>query len=202
MKKLLIATRNVGKLKELSEFLSDLPLKIVSLSDLGIADEVEEDGKTYEENAKKKAVFYAKKTGLPALSDDGGLEIAAFDNAPGVRSRRWIGESATEEDLLRHMEKVARELDDNNRQASFVNVIALALPSGKTWTTKGRIDGIIAKEPFAEVSIGLPYRRCFYLPDLKKYYHEKSLSKAQMRRYNHRRKSVEAMKPVIKKVFF
>lgn len=197
MKKLLIATRNQGKLQELSEFLSDVPLEIVSLVDVGIDDEVEEDGKTYEENAKKKALYYAKKSGLPTISDDGGLEIAALENAPGVRSKRWIGEDATENDLLLHMKRVAQELPDNHRNASFVTVVAFALPTGEVFTSKGRVDGIIAREPFGETSSGFPYRLYFFLPNLRKYYHEKSLTKEEMSRVNHRRKAVFSIKPLL-----
>lgn len=202
MRKLLIATRNEGKLQEISKFLSDLSLEIVSLTDLGIAGEVEEDGKTYEANAKKKALFYAKRSGIPAIADDGGLEIAALDNAPGVRSKRWIGEDATEEELVLHMKNVAKELPDTNRKASFVNVIAFALPTvsaslGQVWTARGSIEGIIAKKPLQEKSRGLPYRLFFFLPNLGKYYHEKSLSAEEMLNLNHRRRSVEAIKPFI-----
>ena len=78
MKKLLVATTNPGKLIEISSFLSDLPIELVSLKDVGITDDVEETGKTYEENAEMKALFYAKKSGLPSIADDGGLEIAAL----------------------------------------------------------------------------------------------------------------------------
>lgn len=203
MKRLLIATKNQGKLRELSEFLSDLPLEIISLSDLGITDDVEEDGSTYEENARKKALFYAKKSGLPALSDDGGLEIAALNNLPGIKSKRWIGEDVTEEDLLTHMEKIAKELPDENRDARFVNVLALALPSrsvfpGQVWTTRGEISGIIARKPLQEKSEWLQYRLFFFLPTLNKYYHEKSLTPQEMEQVNHRKKSTEAMKPILR----
>ncbi|EKD64630.1 MAG: hypothetical protein ACD_50C00333G0001, partial [uncultured bacterium] len=91
MKKLLIATTNPGKLREYRDFLSDLPVKLVSLKDIGITDDMEETGKTYEENSRAKAIFYAKKSNLPAISDDGGLEINALKGEPGIRSRRWLG---------------------------------------------------------------------------------------------------------------
>ena len=90
MRKLLIATRNAGKLKEISNFLSDLPIKIVSLADIGIADDVIEDGETYEENSRIKALFYAKKSGLPTIADDGGIEIYALKGAPGINSKRCL----------------------------------------------------------------------------------------------------------------
>ncbi|OGH16878.1 MAG: hypothetical protein A3C97_02300 [Candidatus Levybacteria bacterium RIFCSPHIGHO2_02_FULL_37_11] len=100
MKKLLIATKNQGKLKEISDFLSDLPLQTVSLSDIGIEDDFEETGKTYKENSQNKAIFYAKKSGLPAIADDGGIEINALNGAPGVKSRRWLGRKASDEELV------------------------------------------------------------------------------------------------------
>lgn len=198
MKKLLIATKNPGKLQEITAFLQELPLIAVSLSQIGIDDDIEEDGETYEENAKKKALFYAKLSGLPALSDDGGIEIVALNNEPGIKSRRWIGENATEAELLLHMQKVAKALPENNRKARFVNVIAFALPTGEVWTTRGEIEGEIAVTPIPDESVGLPYRRFFFLPELGKYYHEKSLPEADMRGLNHRRKSIDAMKPLIK----
>ena len=117
--KLLIATTNKGKLKEITDFLSDLPLEIVSLSDLNIQDDVEEVGKTYKENSQTKALFYAKKSNLPAIADDGGIEILALDGAPGIKSKRWLGKDSSEEDIIKHMTKVAQELPDNNRVAVF-----------------------------------------------------------------------------------
>jgi XTP/dITP diphosphohydrolase len=201
MKKLLIATHNPGKYAELSSFLSDLPLALVSLSDMGITEDVVEDGLTYEENAIKKATFYAKRSGIPALSDDGGLEIAALNNAPGVRSKRWIGEDATEDDLLRHMESVVMTLPDDNRAARFVNIIAVALPTGDVITSRGSIEGIIAKEPSPYATKGLPYRKFFFLPQLNTYYDEKSLTPVEMKRLNHRLQSVELIKPKIAGLF-
>src|SRR4051794_19206444 len=100
MKKLLIATHNPGKLNEFRMFLEGVPFEIISLSDVGITEDVEEDGTTYEENSQKKALFYAQKSGLPALSDDGGLEIVALNNQPGIHSRRWLGYPATDEELI------------------------------------------------------------------------------------------------------
>ena len=162
-KKLLIATHNPAKLNELRELLIDLPVKLVSLSDVGIYEDIEEDGKTYEENSQKKALFYAKKSGVPSVSDDGGIEIAALGNAPGIHSKRWIGENTTEDDLINHMQKVANELPDDNRKASFKAVLSLALPTGKVWSVLGEIDGEISKTPFIQQRKGYPYRSFFFL---------------------------------------
>ena len=199
MKKLLIATTNKGKLKEISEFLTDLPFKLLSLNDIGITEDVEETGKTYEENSRIKALFYAKKSGLPAISDDGGIEIKAIDNEPGIKSRRWLGYEATDEDLINHMMKVSKELPDNNREATFGLVASLALPNGKVWSKKGKVEGIIAKKPHMKLLHGYPYRSFFYLPEIQKYYHEGELTKGEMRKYNHRYIAVNKLKPIIRR---
>lgn len=197
MQTLLIATHNQAKVYELKQFLADVPVKLVSLSDLGIEKDIEEDGKTYEENAKKKALFFARLTGLPAIADDGGIEIAALNNDPGVKSKRWLGYDATDEELQAHMKKIARDLPESNRKASFVLVLTLALPNGKTWSTKGRVEGIIAKKPSKRYFRGFPFRLYFYLPKIQKYYHEKDLSPSEMKKYNHRYKAVQKLKPII-----
>ena len=98
--KLLIATRNAGKLRELTAMLGDVPFDIVSLNDIGIDDEVEETGETFEENAALKAETYARLSGLPALADDSGLEVDALGGEPGVRSARYAGEDATDADQI------------------------------------------------------------------------------------------------------
>lgn len=199
MQKLLLATHNKGKVHELSQFLSDLPLQIVSLGDVGITDEVEEDGETYEENSQKKALAYAKMVGLPALADDGGLEIDALDGEPGVKSRRWIGYAATDEEIIEHMKKVASELPDDNRVASFKTVVSFALPTGEVWSSFAQIKGVITEKPYMKLLHGYPYRSFFYLPELQKYYHESELPPEEMKKINHRYKAVEWLKPVIRK---
>lgn len=197
MKKLLIATTNKGKIKELTEFLSDLPLQLLTLKDVDISEDVEEKGKTYEENSRAKALFYSKKSGLPAIADDGGLEISALGGAPGVHSRRWLGYNATDEELIGHLSKVAKELPDNTRDAYFRTVISLALPDGKVWSVKGEVRGVIAKKPLLKILKGYPYRSFFFLPEINKFYHEGQLSKEEQKLYNHRYKAVEKLKPII-----
>lgn len=200
MKKLLIATTNAGKLKEIFQFLSDLPLQIVSLSDLGITDDIEETGKNYKENSQMKALFYAAKSGLPSIADDGGLEIEAFGGAPGIKSRRWLGKNSKDKDIVSHMIKVAKELPDNNRKAFFKVVLSFALPLGKVWSVTGEIEGIIAKKPYLKLLVGYPYRSFFYLPKLKKYYHENELTENEQKLYNHRYIAINRLKPIITKV--
>jgi XTP/dITP diphosphohydrolase len=200
MQKLLIATTNKGKIAEIGNFLSDIPVQLVSLRDVGITEEVIETGKTYEENSKLKALTYAKLSGLPAVSDDGGIEIDALGGEPGVHSKYWAGPEGKDEAIIEKMKKVAQELPDNNREAVFRTIITLALPDGTFWQVEGHVDGIIAKEPLLNLLHGYPYRSFFYLPKIKKYYHESELTGDEEKEYNHRWKAVNKLKPIIKKV--
>lgn len=197
MQKLLIATHNPAKLSEIRELLSDLPLELVSLSDVNISQEVEEEGTTYVENSQTKALSYAKQSGLPALSDDGGLEIVALNNEPGVYSKVWLGKDSTEEQLINHMKKVAKDLPDDNRKAFFKVVLSFALPTGKIWSEMGEIEGIIAKEPSIKIKKGYPYRHFFFLPKINKYYFESELTLDEQKKYNHRVIAVEKLKPIL-----
>jgi XTP/dITP diphosphohydrolase len=199
MKKLLIGTHNPAKLAELRALLGELPVELVSLTDVGIDEDVIEDGTTYEENSQKKALFYAQQSGLPSISDDGGLEIAALDNKPGIHSKRWLGEETTEGDLIKHMKKVAKELPDDNRHARFVAVLSFSLPDGRVWSARGEVTGIIAKVPMIRAVMGFPYRSFFFLPELNKYYFETELTPDEQREYNHRVKAVTELKSILQR---
>lgn len=199
MQKLLLATTNKGKIQEISSFLKDLPVALVSLRDVQITTEVAETGTTYEENSRLKAVGYAKLANLPAISDDGGLEIAALGGAPGVNSRYWAGPEGLEEDNRKKMEKAAKDLPDENRNATFRTVITFALPNGKYWQTQGKIDGVITKVPSEVTEPGYPYRSFFYLPDIQKHYHDVLLTPEQVKKYNHREKAIAEIKPIIER---
>lgn len=198
-KTLLIATHNPAKVHDLQQLLSDLPLHFVSLADVGITEDVEENGKTYQENAEKKALFYAKISNLPAVADDGGLEIAALNGEPGLKSHRWLGPNTTYDDLMKHMEKVASSLPENKRDASFKLVVAFALPDGQVWSAKGDAKGIIAPRPSPQKIHGFPYRSYFYFPEIRKFYFESEMTPEEMKIYNHRYKALEKLKPLIRK---
>lgn len=199
MKKLLIATKNEGKLKEFKNFLSELPLKILSLKDLKIKENFKETGKTYLQNSTAKALFYARLSDLPTIADDGGIEIEALNFKPGIKSRRWLGHEATDEELIIHMIKISKGLPNNNRKAFFRTVVSFALPNGKIYSSRGEIEGIIAKKPYFKLLKGYPYRSFFYLPKIKKYYHENQLTNKEQKLYNHRYKAIQGLKPIIRK---
>lgn len=198
--KILIATSNAGKLNEFTSFLSSLPLEIVSLSDLSLNSVFEENGKTYKENSQAKAKYFAKLSGLPAIADDGGIEIDFLNGRPGIKSRRYFGKNgkeATDEEIIQAMQKIASEMPDKKRGAKFIANVSLATPNGKVWTVVGEIKGIIAKKPLIKVLTGYPYRSFFYLPEIKRYYHESDLTEEEEKEYNHRYKAVSKLKPII-----
>ena len=124
--KLVLATRNLGKVRELRDMLKSRCLQICSLQDFPDAPEVVEDGETYAENACKKANAIADYTGHLTLADDAGLEVAALNGAPGVHSKRWAGEDAT--DAMRVAKLLAALEGNPNRDARFVAAIAIAKP--------------------------------------------------------------------------
>lgn len=192
---MLIATTNKGKLKEFQHFLKDLDLELVSLSGLGIDLDFEENGSSYFENSEGKARFYSDLSGLPTLADDGGIEIDALDGAPGIHSRRWVGEDSTDEKIIEKMKQVARDLPEDNRNASFVTVVTVVFPNGEKIQAKGVVHGIIARKPLLQLLKGYPYRSFFYLPEIQKYYHESDLSEEEEKLYNHRYKAVQELKP-------
>lgn len=199
MKKLLVATKNPGKLKEISNFLKDLKVQIVSLEDAGIDRDFEEKGNTYKENSQNKAIFFAKLSDLPTIADDGGIEIKALGGEPGIHSRRWLGYEASDEELIEHMKKVVSKIPENKRQAEFKTVISFAMPDGSIWSTNGEVQGVVTSEPEMKLLKGYPYRSFFYLPELKKFYHESELDEEEEKIYNHRYKAIAKLKPIIKR---
>lgn len=206
--KLLIATTNSGKLAEIRHFLSDLPAgkagipcDLVSLDDVGMKERVEETGKTFEENAILKAKFYAEKSGLPTIGDDGGFEIDALGGEPGVKSHRWIhgDREDTDEELIRYAFKRMRSLPRARRGAQLRAVLALALPNGEVHTATAATRGVIPESPSDERVAGFPYRSILFLSEINKYYNQDALTQEENIKYNHRRKALEELKPFIKK---
>lgn len=152
--RLLVATHSAHKLRELRELL-DLPDGVlVSLDDLGVTEDPVEDGETFQTNASIKARFGLRATGLPTLADDSGIEVDALGGGPGVRTRRYAGEHATDADNNRKLLAALDGLPPDRRGARYVCVLALALPAsagprgGLTLTyTRGTVRGRIATAP-------------------------------------------------------
>ena len=189
MTKLLIATTNPAKFKEYKELLKNLPLKLVSLKDLGIKNKVNESGKTFEENAIKKAKFYSKLTNLPTLADDGGLEIDYLKGEPGIKSHHWPGYEATDQELIEYTLKRLKGVPWRKRGAQFRVVLALAIPGKKVLTFEGKKRGIILTKPRGKLIPGYPYRSIFYLPKQGKSFNE--ISFKEEIKIGHRRKPIK-----------
>ena len=155
-KKLLIATRNIGKVREFERMLMDLSFEIVGLDDLGIDLEVEETGSTFEENAVLKAKAYGEAAGVLTLADDSGLVVDALGGEPGVLSARYGGEGLTDEDRVQLVLKKLNRTSGWDRQARFIAVLALVgdeVPNGLV-TSKGVVEGAIAHEPIGKNGFG------------------------------------------------
>lgn len=163
---LLVATTNAGKVRELAASVEGLTLR--SLRDFPELPEVEEDLDTFEGNARKKALAYARATGLPALADDSGLCVDALGGRPGVYSARYApgDDAARVQKLLAELQDVPEEA----RGASFVCALCLAFPDGRTTLELGRCEGRIARAPRG--SGGFGFDPVFFVPELGKTFAE------------------------------
>lgn len=159
---LLAATSNRGKLAELRAILDGLGLEVLSPSDLGVSVEVEEDGETFAANALKKARAYHAATGLPVVADDSGLAVDALGGLPGVRTARYAGEGASDEENYRKLLRELENVSAPERGAAFVCAIALVTGEGEEHLSEGRLQGRITFEPRGAGGFG--YDPVFELP--------------------------------------
>jgi XTP/dITP diphosphohydrolase len=193
-KPLVLATRNEGKIVEFRNLLTDFDVEIKSLNDFGPIPPVVEDGETFEDNAVKKARFTSKVLGLPALADDSGLMVKALGGTPGVHSARYAGKDPTDEannlKLLKDMEGVER------RQATFMCIIAIAVPKGPALIYEGICEGLITQEVAG--SQGFGYDPVFYYPPLKKTFAQMPLE--QKNSVSHRGKAMKELRSEFDKV--
>jgi XTP/dITP diphosphohydrolase len=162
MPRLLIATNNAGKIAEFRALLSDCGWEIVTPRDIGVEIEPAEDGTTFEENARKKAIQWARASGLVSLADDSGLEVDALDGRPGIHSARYAGPGKTDEERVQRLLEELRDVPDERRTARFRAVVAIADPSGRVESANGTVEGMIAREPRG--SNGFGYDPVFLLP--------------------------------------
>lgn len=187
--KLLIATHNPGKIKELSICMEQTPFGLLSLSDAGVDIDVEEHGRTYAENASLKATTYAEVSGFPTLADDSGLEVDALDGEPGIRSARYAGEDATDSDRVAFLLEKLNDTPHTHWTARFRCVIALARPRGTVELFSGQCDGLIVNRP--QGTIGFGYDPIFKIPELGKTMAELQLD--EKNRVSHRGRAVQSM---------
>lgn len=202
---IVLATRNPGKLREIRQVLSELPVQVTGIAEYGRTPEPAETGRTFAENARLKALYYARATDQWCLADDSGLEVDALSGAPGVRSARYAAEAvdpgadrktidaANNAKLLAALE----EVDEQHRTARFVCHLALADADGVLLETCGTVEGRIARRPRGYNGFG--YDPVFYVPDLGRTAAE--LSAEQKNAISHRGKAVrrfaERLEPLL-----
>ena len=159
---LVVATRNKKKLAEIRVLLADLDFNVLSIEDLARIPEIQEDGNTFEENAKKKAAQIAQITKRLTLADDSGLEIDYLSGEPGVRSARFAGENATDEDRNRKVLDLLKDVPGPERRARFRCAIAIASPDAQVEVVTGTCEGEIALDPRGNEGFG--YDPIFIVP--------------------------------------
>jgi XTP/dITP diphosphohydrolase len=187
MVKLLVATNNPGKVKEYEVLLRGLPLTLTYPAQEGIDIEVEETGSTFAENARLKAVAYARVSGLLTLADDSGLEVDALGGEPGTRSARFAGQGASDEDRYRLLLSKLEGVPWERRTARFRCVIAVATPRAEIRLAEGTCEGVIAFESRGEHGFG--YDPVFYMVE-----HDQTMAELEpevKNRISHRARAAE-----------
>ena len=191
--KLVLATRNRGKIKEIQDILKDLHLEILSCWDFQDLPHITEDGETFRENAIKKAESVSRQTGFPSLADDSGLEIEALRGKPGIYSSRFAGPEGNDTQNVEKVLRLMRNVPMDQRQARFRCVMALALPHEVTQTVEGRCDGLIALEP--KGSTGFGYDPIFIIPAYGKTFAE--LGEGVKNKISHRAQALALARSLI-----
>ncbi len=198
--KMVVATKNLGKLKEIKELLKDLEnLEVLSMLDFEELKnvEIEESGSTFEENAYIKALYVARATGLPAIADDSGLEVDALGGRPGVKSARFGGPDLTDEERNEKLLSLLRNVPPKDRTARFRCVLVLVVPPDfEKYVATGVCEGLITDKPRGTRGFG--YDPIFLLPKLNKTMAE--LTTEEKNLISHRGKALMKMKEIIKEI--
>lgn len=195
MFEIVIASRNKEKKKELKTLLNDLKIKVLDLNDFPAAPKVKEDGKTFDENAKKKALAIARFTKRLTLADDSGLEVKMLGGRPGVRSARFAGEGATYAEINRKLLRLLSGIPKSKRGAKFVCVIAIADKNGLVRVTRGECSGWISFTTRGKYGFG--YDPVFVYPRYNKTFAE--LGPKIKNKVSHRAKALKKARAIIQK---
>ena len=185
---LVIATTNPGKIREILDILAGTPVTLRTLADFPPLAEPAETGATFADNARLKALYYARATGLPSVADDSGLEIAALGGLPGVRSARWEGN-----DYIVKFARIRERLREQGLETSaarFVCRVALAHEGRVLFESEGTVEGEIAPEPRGDDGFG--YDPIFFYPPLRKTLAE--ISPAEKAAVSHRGRAFDALR--------
>ena len=193
--RIVFATGNSGKVKEIQMIMEDTGMEVLSMKEAGISVDIEENGTTYEENALIKAREVAKYTDAIVMADDSGLEVDYLNKEPGILSARYLGEDTSYRIKNRNLIDRLAGVPDEKRTARFVCAIAAVLPDGKELTTRATIEGRIGYEE--KGSNGFGYDPIFYVPEFGKTTAE--LSEEEKNQVSHRGKALRLMKEELKR---
>ena len=161
--RLIIATGNEDKVREIDEILEGTGFEAISMKQAGFNPDIVEDGTTFEENALKKAMAVHELSGEYVMADDSGLCIDALDGAPGIYSARFCGEDSTYEEKFRKIFEMLADVPEEKRTAKFVCAIAVVRPDGTSFTVRGECEGVLHEKPAGENGFG--YDPIFYVPE-------------------------------------
>ena len=189
MKKIILASNNIKKIKEIKEILKGCPYEVYSLKDMDINIEVEEDGLTFEENAKKKAM----EINFIVLSDDSGLEVDCLNGAPGVYSARYAGEHGNDYNNNIKLLEEMKSFKGNERSARFVCVIAVVFEDGNVKTVRGEVEGTIIQEIKTEGGFG--YDPLFFYKGFNKTFGE--ATPEEKNTISHRGNALKKLKEIL-----
>lgn len=195
--RLVLATNNKNKLRELAAMLADLPIAVVGIGEFADAPDVDETGETFAENAVLKAKAAAQYTGCWAMADDSGLEVDALEGQPGVYSARFAGPNATDADNNEKLLGLLEDVPDERRTARFRCAIALVSPEGRVFVDEGACEGYIAREPRGDGGFG--YDPLFVVPELGRTFAE--LPAEVKDRISHRARALAAARKRLVEIF-
>ena len=193
MNRLIFATGNQGKMREIREILGDSIPEILSMKEAGIEADIVEDGKTFEENALIKARAVSKAGNIMAMADDSGLEVDCMGGAPGIYSARFMGEDTSYDIKNNYIIEQAMKVPYEERTARFVCAITCVLPDGREWVVRGTVEGLINDRQAGENGFG--YDPLFLLP-------ERGVTTAQLppeekNAISHRGRALRAMRDLL-----
>lgn len=192
--RLIFATTNEGKMKEIRMIMADLGIEVLSMKEAGLEADIVEDGQSFEENAVIKAKAIAALCDDIVLADDSGLEVDYLNKEPGIYSARYMGETTPYSVKNQNIIERLNGVEQCKRTARFVCVIAAVFPDGSVRTTRGTIEGIIAEHPMGENGFG--YDPIVYVPEFGKT--TAQLSPEEKNKVSHRGKALELMKEQIR----
>ena len=191
--KILLATQNQGKVRELQDLLAGENIEVLSLLDISDWEDVEENGKTFADNATLKARAAVLRTGLIALADDSGLEVDALDGAPGVYSARYAGEPKDDERNNDKLLALLESVPDDKRTARFRCALVVATPDGEEYLTEGMVEGRILRQRRGKGGFG--YDPLFFVTEFARTMAELNL--AQKNKLSHRSQAVHKVIPIL-----